>query len=190
MEELLKTKRSSLLSSLVSQGMTLKICLMVAGAIILVETVCLVCMGFKKPLIVSLENNRPELLTSQIDDGNISIPEFRAFIVEILSQKFSKTPTAEHQKLICRYFTEGLRVACENEALQKKLLIPQDFIIEEMAWNERTEAALLKIKRFATFNGIVSAIEAKLSLKLQKRQRNLENPWGIFISEWKEEVQK
>jgi hypothetical protein len=190
MEQLLTAKRSSLLASLAMENMTLKVILVVLGSLMLVETTGLITMAFKKPLVVAIDSNQPRVLSTILDDDSVSVPELRAFISDLLSQKFSKKPTIEGQKQSCRYFAEGLREACEKDANNKKILIPQDFIVDEISWDEKSEKASLKIKRFATFNGTISSVNAKLNIKIIKRRRTAENPWGLFIGEWKEEVQK
>lgn len=188
MKDLLKSRRSSLLASLVSQNMTLKISLIVAGTVIFIQTIGLFAIGMKNPLVVGLAKNGPEILSTMNDDVTTG-PQVRAFIFEMLNRKFPPKPTVEKVALVCPYFTEGLRAACEKELVDKKSVIPQDFIVRELVWNEKNESARILLKRFVSFNGSLSTVDSAVNLRVVQRARTLANPWGLFIESWKEEVQ-
>ena len=186
----LNYSRSSLLSSLVTQNMTLKVCLISSAAIILVETIAVLSLCFRHPTIIALEKFEPRIITASVDEDEVTAPEIRAFSFDILSRKFSKNPSPENYLKICPYFSEGLKASCQKEVKEKKGFIPQDFIIQELSWDEKVGKANLLIKRFATFNGILSSVNTTLELKIAKRTRSVENPWGLFIEDWKEQVVK
>jgi len=188
MDDLLRSRRSSVLSALATQNMTLKISLVVAGALLGLSTISLTILGSKKPIVVGISNNGPTVLSALNDD--VSGPQVKAFIFDLLSRKFPSNPTSEKLLMVCRYFTEGLKAACEKEIKEKKSVIPQDFLIEELLWNDKTEIAKITLKRFVTFNGSISAAESTIQLKITQRSRTSENPWGLFVDGWKEEVQK
>ena len=109
--------------------MTLKLALMIAGAVICIETVGLMVVGLRRPLVVGLSNSGPEILQS-INDLEISGTQIRAFIFEVLNLKFPAQPTVDKIRRVCPLFSEGLKSACEKELSDKKSVIPQDFKIE------------------------------------------------------------
>ena len=187
MEELLKSKRTSLLASLVSQNMTLKMALIVIGCLMGVETFALIALGLRKPIVVGLTNSGPEVLPV-IENEKMTAPQVRAFIFEVLARKFPPRPSAERLLVVCPFFTEGLKAACEKEIRDKKSFIPQDFVVKELVWNDKTETARIQLKRFANFGGSVTTVESLLALQITQRSRTVENPWGLFVASWKEEV--
>ena len=187
MDELLKSKRSSLLSSLVSQNMTLKIALIVAGSLLAIETIALVSLGMKRPIVVGLTKTGPEILSTLEDEGSTG-PQIRAFVFELLNKKFPPKPTLDKLALVCPLLSEGLKVACEKEVRDKKSVIPQDFLVQELVWNDKTETARVLLKRYANFNGSITSIDSTLNLRIIQRARTAENPWGLFVESWKEEV--
>ncbi len=187
MNELLNSKRSSLLASLASQNMTLKVSLIVAGLVILFETIGICVVGMKRPLLVGLTTHGPEILNISSDEPTTG-PQMKAFVFEILSRKFPPQPTLEKLVRLCPYFTDGLKATCTKELSDKKSFIPQDFLVKELIWNEKTETAHIQLKRFVTFNGSLTSIDSLLNLRIIQRSRTSENPWGLFIDSWKEEV--
>ncbi|MDZ4676308.1 MAG: hypothetical protein SGI74_02270 [Oligoflexia bacterium] len=189
MDELLGSRRSSVLAALVSQNMTLKIALLIAGAILVVETITLAVVATKKPLVVGLTKSGPEVL-SFADQDEISAPQVKSFLFDLLSRKFPPNPTADKLLKVCPLFAEGLKVSCEKEIKDKKSVIPQDFLVRELVWNDRSQTAVIQLKRYASFSGSITAVESVLSIKLQQRNRTNENPWGLFVESWKEEIQK
>jgi hypothetical protein len=167
--------------------MTLKLTLIIAGSVIIIETIGLFAIGLKRPLVVGLSKNGPEILAN-VNDDDVTGSEVRTFIFDMLNRKFPAKPTAEKLIQVCPYFTEGLRAACEKELHDKKSVIPQEFILKELIWNDKNETARLQLKRFVTFGGSLTTVESIVNLRLVQRSRTTENPWGIFIDSWKEEV--
>ncbi|MEQ1666203.1 MAG: hypothetical protein ABL927_12605, partial [Bdellovibrionales bacterium] len=158
MEQLLNSKRSSLLASLVTQIMTLKLSLLITGGLVIIEAILLIALGYKSPIVVGLDSDRPTILTT-LNDDELSAPQIKAFVFDLLAKKFPPKPTAQILLPVCKYFSDGLSEACENEIKSKKSFIPQDVLINELTWNDKTNIVQLLIKRFANFNGSVSAIE-------------------------------
>lgn len=189
MNDLLKSKRASLLGSLVSQNMTLKLALIVTASVILIETIALVAVGMKRPLVVGLTKAGPEILMA-IEDENTTGPQIRAFIFDLLSKKFPPKPSVDKLKLICPYFSENLQAACEKELSDKKTILPQDFLVKELVWNDKNENVRLLIKRFVSVGGNLTTVDSLINLHVVQRSRTPENPWGLFIDSWKEEALK
>jgi hypothetical protein len=190
MEDLLSSKRSSLLSSLATQNMTLKVSLIVAGIVFLIETIGFICLAFKEPLVVGLAENGPKIMAPLEEADSITLPEIRAFVFDLLNRKFSKNPLQDLQMSVCRYFSSGLRTACEKEIQQRKSVIPQEIVIQQLTWDENSEKANVQMKRFVNINGIISAIETSVVIKISKESRTEQNPWGLFVRDWKEEVRR
>jgi hypothetical protein len=189
MVELLQSKRSSLLGSLVSQIMTLKVALVIAAALVLVEGIVLIALGFRKPIVIGLSNGTSEVMQKIIDE-QLTAPQVRAFIYDVLARKFPIKPNADRLLPVCRFFTEGLAAACSKEIKSKTSFIPQEVLVKEFLWNDKAETVRLELRRFATFNGAISAVDSVVLLKITQRARTIENPWGIFIDSWREEVRK
>ncbi|MEQ1875505.1 MAG: hypothetical protein ABL958_02590 [Bdellovibrionia bacterium] len=190
MDEILKTKRGNLLVSLATQNMTLKVCLIGSGAVCAVLLFGLLALAFKDPLVVGLSESGPKVLSKVGNSNELDGPEVRAFINDLLGRKFARKPTNENQLQVCDFFTEGPRASCQKSIKDQKSFVPQDFIVNELIWNSRTETANLTLKRFANFNGALSSVEGLVALKLTRRSRTANNPWGIFVESWKEDLKQ